>query len=645
MIKWIHNNKRSLSVILIMSVVVLSMSFFGVDMAGTRERTHAIKINDQVIEHSAFNRERRQLQETAEQRYRQILGENYNKLAPSIPPVGGQQVVDKIVADTLIQNAARELGMFVGPNEIRTVISHDLFGDNYDPRIYEAYLSQIGLTSLQFENRLRNELLRSQYQRLISDALRPSEREARALIIREKSTYDVRSAAFTPDDFISQIAVPADADLESYYIEHSTDFEQPAAVAYDYVVFDAASFEKLVEISPEDVEIYYADNESRFMEPEEARVRQIQLSIPKDASEEKRAEIKQRAEEAQSKAQAGENFDTLVKLYSDDVLSAAIGGSLGWIKPGKMSKQFDKAVFGLKGAGIAPLVSGDSAFQIVKVEEYKAAAAKPLASVRGEIESELRTREAPSYAAAAAQETFAKWSKDDALTLADVARTHGLGLQTSGGPLTAERDPQAELKTLTAQILRGGPLPKQTFEIGDRTVLVKITELKEARIPPFADARDDVIGRYKGEQAAKVARDKAHEALTALDKGDLKNLKDVAEKYRVKLTENKALNGSGSLTVPFNDRAVQSEIFSVYAAPSKPRRVHNVNGRHYLFEVTALTPPAENVVKEVGKQFVSNAEENNQELIARSLIIRLKSRSQIDIDPSILVNTASSEES
>jgi len=55
-------------------------------------------------------------------------------------------------------------------------------------------------------------------------------------------------------------------------------------------------------------------------------------------------EIRLRLEQLRTRIQAGENFATLALSHSQDKISAADGGKLGWVSPGEYPPEFEQAM-------------------------------------------------------------------------------------------------------------------------------------------------------------------------------------------------------------------------------------------------------------------------------------------------------------
>lgn len=125
-----------------------------------------------------------------------------------------------------------------------------------------------------------------------------------------------------------------------------------------------------VTIPEEELKKYYAEHEKDFLVPESARVRHIYFEAAKDATPEVKEKAKSKAEAVLKQLKDGADFAAVARVSSEDAESAAKGGDLGVLTPGKTnSKEFEKAAFALKAGETSPVVETPFGYHIIRVEE------------------------------------------------------------------------------------------------------------------------------------------------------------------------------------------------------------------------------------------------------------------------------------
>lgn len=140
-----------------------------------------------------------------------------------------------------------------------------------------------------------------------------------------------------------------------------------------------------VTVSDKEAKSYYDKNIELFKAPEQVKARHILIQVPKEASEEDKKKLKEKAEELLKKVQAGEDFAKLAEANSDDPGTKAKGGDLGFFSKGAMVPAFEQAAFALKPGEVSGVVESDFGYHIIKVDEKKEAVVEPYDTVKDKV--------------------------------------------------------------------------------------------------------------------------------------------------------------------------------------------------------------------------------------------------------------------
>ncbi|MGH7968620.1 MAG: peptidylprolyl isomerase [Limisphaerales bacterium] len=149
----------------------------------------------------------------------------------------------------------------------------------------------------------------------------------------------------------------------------------------------------------EEIEAYYRTNQARFSTPERVRAALIFLSVPSNASSERAAETRARAEELRVEALKGssneQGFGRLAQKYSEDQATRYRGGDLGFMTVAELAERLGpelaKAVSALTGPGSVSLpLQGSGGLYLLKCISRESATCRPLSEVRDGVAYLLR---------------------------------------------------------------------------------------------------------------------------------------------------------------------------------------------------------------------------------------------------------------
>ena len=375
----------------------------------------------------------------------------------------------------------------------------------FSTEAYQQFLNSMGKSDEQFVLELRRDLTRQMLLSAVSQTTQASNTVAQRIhdLLTEERT--IRTFEIKPTTFLKSVSV-TDAEAQSYYDQNKSLFAVPESVDIEYVVLSPESY-KNIKASEDDIKTFYEQNLQRFSTPEERRASHILIAVNNEKTD---ADAKKEADEIYKQLQADPSkFAQLAKSKSADPGSARQGGDLGFFQKGMMVPEFDNAVFsGKKGDLVAP-VKTQFGYHIIKIVDVKAAQAKPLKEVRGEIEA-LYQQQAAIRAFAEDAENFSNMVYEQSESLQPVAERFGLKIQTVKN-VTRDFEDQL-INPNVIEALYGFDVLEDkrnsnAIEVASNTLLsARVTAHHKQTVKTFDEVKGDIVATLKNQKATEAAR-------------------------------------------------------------------------------------------------------------------------------------------
>jgi parvulin-like peptidyl-prolyl isomerase len=145
----------------------------------------------------------------------------------------------------------------------------------------------------------------------------------------------------------------------------------------------------VADVSDEELETYYRDNEVRLTLPEQVRVRHILLTWKPMGTRDDRAAIREQMAPILEQARAGADFAALAREHSDDYSTAGNGGDTGFFHRGQMAPAFEEVAFALQPGEISDPVETPFGVHILRLEKRKEARLLPLEEIREQLREHI----------------------------------------------------------------------------------------------------------------------------------------------------------------------------------------------------------------------------------------------------------------
>ncbi|MDG1815136.1 MAG: SurA N-terminal domain-containing protein [Glaciecola sp.] len=545
---------------IIVALIVLSFVFAGVGSYLTAPvETAAAKVNGEDISARALD----QAYQNERGRLESQFGEGISSLFANPDYLANfrQGVLDRLIADKLVEQKAQSLGLRVSDAQIKeTIVSMPEFqvGGTFNNDRYLAVLRQAGFQVDDFRNYMRNTMTKEQLSRalLATDFVVPAEVITQLNLGRQ--TRDAKYATIATEQFVADIEL-SDEQINNYYQTNIDSYDTQEQVSVAYVELDVADLLPTVTVTDAQLQEYYQFNIGNYRADEKRRVSHILIEMGDESS----AALATMTE-IQAKLAAGEDFAELAKEYSNDTFSAENGGDLEYVAVGDMDAAFDAAVLALDTVGeVTDVVETEFGLHLIKLTELVAEEITPFNDVVDEVTAAVK-QELAAEEFFMQQQQMAELAFEVPDTLEEVAAALNKSVTTTelftANSVPALLNNGAVLANAFSQEFIEAGLNSDVIELDDEHVIVmRVAAYEPQRTRALAEVQDQVEASLRAQLAQEAALAYAQRYVSAADA----DRATILAEQNVSLTELAAVGRTGATDI---DQAAVEVLFTLSQA-------------------------------------------------------------------------------
>ncbi len=498
---------------IIFGIIIVSFILTGVSsylIGGNKD--YAAKVNGQEIGRAQYEN----AVASERNRMQQQLGDQFSELASNenYMKTMRQQVLNRLIDESLLDQYAKHLNLGISDEQVKQAIFQtQAFQANgkFDNQRFSGIVGQMGMTTDQYAQALRNQLVTQQLINAIvgSEFMLPGETDELASLVSQQRV--VREATLDVNALAAKQQV-SDQEINSYYEQHKNEFVAPEQYRVSYIKLDAAAMQETA--ADNDIQAYYDQHQDQFTQPQRVRYSVIQTKTEADAKA------------ALDEITKGANFADVAKAKSTDIISAKNGGDMGWLEASTTPDELKNA--GLKDKGqLSGVIKSSVGFLVARLDDVQPATVKPLADVHDDIAAKVKQEKALD-AYYALQQKVSDAASNDNESLAGAEQVSGVKAVETGWFGHDNLPAELNFKPVSDAIFEGGLVgqngtPGSNSDIitvdGDRAFVLRVSEHKAESVKPLAEVKAQVTDIVKHTKAVQQANITAEKLLTDLKAG------------------------------------------------------------------------------------------------------------------------------
>ena len=485
--------KQSIIIKLVFAVIVLSFigTIFLVWGRGDRgpggKLAYAAKVNGTKISLEEYSKSYYRLRSIYEQIYGNSMTEEQEK------QLGLRRMaLDNLVDRVLVQQAAKDMGIKVGMDEVASEIAKNAaFQKNgaFDFALYQQVLKANRLTPQEYEESQKEDLQVQKARQKIMDKAQVTDDEALRAYQKEHDRVDLQFVSFSPADVRAEVKL-TDQELDSYLNAHPEQFRTPEQISLAYLIVEPAKLAANVQVTDSEAQTYYQKNIDRYQGKggilpfSEVKARATSDARAAKASK----EAYEKAAEALNRSAKGGDLNAVAAALGTKVSTTPLFTAAAPAAAIAAETEVVKRAFATKEGELGGPVETPHGIYIFKVTKREAAAVPPLARIKAQVEARAATEKARDLAQKKAQDALAQLAKGGA----------GLKLQESGPFNWSAKGEIPKIATSPAimdaafDLTTAAPVPKAPIAVGDRFYAFRLKSRVAADTADFQKSKEQI---------------------------------------------------------------------------------------------------------------------------------------------------------
>ena len=488
-------------------------------------------------------------------------------------------IIRRIIANTALAQSAADQGFAISTRQVsELLIDSEGFqvDGRFDQKTFEYAIRQQGYTSATFVDMVKQDILIQQFVQSINGTNFVTEAEIASLAKFTQQTRDYYYLTLPIQPIADAVSI-SEEQIGEYYEQTKAQYQTEVAVSVEAIELSPASLVGSLSVTEEQIQARFDQEAEGADLTDQLHAAHIFLA---DATDEKLQAI-------QARLDAGDNFAALAAEYSEDFVSAELGGDLGYTSGDTFPEEFEAALANLEQGQVSGPVQTDTGTHFIKLLDLQQQSFE-LASERGRIERELLNEAATDLLVEKLE--MLKELSFNSETLSEVATDLGLDLQITepfsrqGGDGIAAYP--AVIKAAFSSEVMEEQYASEVMDLGDdRHVVIKLKEAFPARQRDLAEVRSAVVAALEASIARQRIAEQGAALLTKVEAGG--SIETVAKAAGL---DWQVAIGVKRISTSVNPE-VRDNVFQMPIPTDRPERsgFYTVNGDYVLASLTHVT--------------------------------------------------------